>query len=119
MEHAWLNTVKPYLECPRFGECSVNCCPLDPKAESRPSLPEDAESECKARISTRKTIALKYGLPNRGMTEKELKRERRSKAKKAWWESLPGEEKRRRLANLKPAKKVADEPCKRSICSGS
>ena len=75
MEHAWLNTVKPYLECPRFGECSVNCCPLDPKAESRPSLPEDAESECKARISTRKTIALKYGLPNRGMTEKELKRE--------------------------------------------
>ena len=108
-----------YLECPRFEECSVNHCPLDAEAESKVSLPDDPEIECKARITTRKEIALKYGLPNRGMTERELTRERRSKAKKAWWKSLPEEEKQRRLANLKPRQKVPVEACKKSICSES
>ena len=55
----------------------------------------------------------------RNMTKKEIRRERRSEAKKAWWKSLPEEDKQRRLANLKPRKKSTDEPCKRSICSGS
>jgi hypothetical protein len=111
--------MKPYKDCPRFEECSVNHCPLDPQAAIRVSLPDDAETECKARISTRKQIALKHGLPNRGMTKRELTRERRSKAKKAWWASLPEEEKQRRLANLKPHKKTVDEPRKKSICSRS
>jgi hypothetical protein len=97
---------RPYLECPRFESCSVNHCPLDPKAAIRVSLPDDPEKKCKARITLRKEIALKYGLSNRGMTERELTRERRSKAKKAWWASLPEEEKQKRLANLKPRQKV-------------
>ena len=99
--------MQPYKECPRFEECSVNHCPLDPEAESRVSLPGDSETKCNARITTRKKIALEYGLLNRGMTEKEIRRERLSKAKKAWWHSLPEEEKQRLLANLKPRKKVA------------
>jgi len=111
--------MEPYKECPRFEKCSVNRCPMDLKAEKRPSLSDDPDTECKARISTRKEIAVKYGLLNKGMTEREIKRERRSKAQKAWWNSLPEEEKERRLANLKPNRKVADEPCIRSICSGS
>jgi len=102
---------RPYLECPRFEKCSENCCPLDPEAESRVSLPGDPETKCNARISTRKSIAAKYGLPNRGMSEKEIRRERLSKAKKAWWASLPEEEKQRRLANLKPRQKVPVEAC--------
>jgi hypothetical protein len=53
--------MKPYKECPRFEECSVNHCPLDPEAESRVSLPGDPETKCNARISTRKSIAAKYG----------------------------------------------------------
>ena len=103
--------MKPYKECPRFETCSVNHCSLDPKAANRVSLQDDPENECKARITTRKEIALKYGLLNRGMTEKEIRRERLSKAKKAWWASLPEEEKQRRLANLKPRKKVPAEAC--------
>ena len=118
-ERKQMQTNRPYRECPRFESCSVNHCPLDPKAENRVSLPDDPETECKGRITTRKEIALKYSLLNRGMTEKEIRREQRSKAKKAWWESLPEEEKQRRLANLKPRQKVPAEPCKRSICSGS
>jgi hypothetical protein len=111
--------MKPYNQCPHFEECGVNHCPLDPKAVIRISLPDDTETECKARISTRKEIALEYGLLNKGMTEKEIKRERRSKAKKAWWASLPEEEKQRRLANLKRRQKTPAKACKRSICSGS
>jgi hypothetical protein len=102
---------RPHLECPRFESCSVNHCPLDPEAESRVSLPGDPETKCNARISTRKSIAAKYSLANKGMTERELRRMKRSKAKKAWWESLPEEEKQRRLANLKLRQKVADEAC--------
>jgi len=111
--------MEPYKDCPRFEKCSVNRCPLDIEAKNRVSLPDDPDTECKARIVTRKLIALKSGLVNKGMTENEIIRERRSKAKKAWWNSLPEEEKQRRLANLKPRKKVPAEPCKRSICSGS
>ncbi len=110
---------KPYLECPSFESCNVNHCPLDPEASNRVSLPGDPETKCKARITTRKEIALKYGLLNRGMTKRELTREQRSKAKKTWWASLPEEEKQRRLVNLKPRQKVPAEACKRSICSGS
>jgi hypothetical protein len=102
---------RPYLECPRFESCSVNHCPLDPKAAIRVSLPSDHETKCKARITARKEIALKYGLSNRGMIEKEIRRERLSKAKKAWWASLPEKEKQRRLANLKPRQKVPAEAC--------
>ena len=98
--------MKPYKECPSFEGCSVNHCPLDPEAESRVSLPGDPETKCNARISTRKSIAAKYGLANEGMTKRELRRKKRSKAKKAWWESLPEEEKQRLLANLKPRPKV-------------
>ena len=97
---------RPYQECPRFKGCSVNQCPLDLKANNRPLLPDDPEKRCKARIALRKEIALKYSLSNRGMTEKEIRREKLSKAKKAWWASLPEEEKQRRLANLKPRQKV-------------
>jgi len=111
--------MEPYKDCPRFEKCSVNCCPLDIEARSRVSLPDDPDTECRARIVTRKLIALKYGLMNKGMTEKEIIRERRSKARKAWWNSLPEEEKQRRLANLKPCQKVPAEARKRSICSGS
>ena len=111
--------MEPYKECPRFEQCSVNRCPLDMEAQNRVSLPGDPDTECRARITTRKKIALKYGLLNKGMTQKEIRRERRSEAKKAWWKSLPEEEKQRRLANLKTRQKVTDEPCKRSICSGS
>lgn len=61
-----------YLECPSFESCSVNDCPLaDGTFES---LPEDPETECKARISTRQRIAAKYNLSNGGLTHKEVKR---------------------------------------------
>jgi hypothetical protein len=113
------DVIKPYKECPRFEKCSVNRCPLDIEAQNRISLPDDPDTECRARIVTRKKIALKYGLLNKGMTQKEIRRERRSEEKKTWWNSLPEEEKQKRLANLKPRQKIPAEPCKGSICSES
>ena len=92
---------KPYHECPEFKECSVNGCPLDPEPAGRVSLPEDPEPRCKARISTRVEIGTKYHLPNKGMTERELRRDERSRRTRAWWDSLPEEERQRHAARLK------------------
>ena len=91
----------PYLECPQFEGCSVNDCPLADGQFS--NLPIDAETECKARISTRQAIGTKHGLTNGGLTHKELKREER----RARWNALPEEEKQKRLAGLKPFQKSA------------
>jgi len=100
--------VEPYpRKCPSFEKCSVNRCPIDLATPERVILPDDPETRCRAKISTRRKIATQYSLPNKGMTERELKREKRSKEKKAWWNALPEEEKRRRVANLKPRRKMA------------
>ena len=114
-----MTATKPYHECPRFEECSVNRCPLDPEGAGRVSLPDDPEVRCKARLSTRMRIAAKYDLPNRGKTDQELSRERRSDQKKAWWASLSGEEKTKRLARLKGPGTAAGLSNKRAVCSGS
>lgn len=96
-----MELTKPYQECPEFENCSVNKCPLDSEAADRVSLPEDPEARCKARISTRTAIAIKYHLPNKGMTERELRRDERSRRTRAWWDSLPEEERQRLTAGLK------------------
>ncbi|MFW9940368.1 MAG: hypothetical protein ACFFFT_04955 [Candidatus Thorarchaeota archaeon] len=90
--------IKPYLECPRFDFCSVNACPLD--SQNRESIPDDPETECKSLLFIRKRIAEKYNLPNHGMTEKEMIRERRRIAAKKRWENLSDEEKHKRMSNL-------------------
>lgn len=38
--------------CPRFNKCSVNICPLDPKAEERTNVPD--EDICPFTIKKRK-----------------------------------------------------------------
>ncbi len=92
--------MKPYKECPRFDSCSANDCPLNPmKLES---LPDDPETECRAQPSVRLMIADMYNLSNRGMTDKEIKREaRRIRAKKRW-NDYPDEKKEKILNNIRP-----------------
>lgn len=41
--------VPPYYSCPQFETCSVNHCPVDPKASDREVLPGDPEIDCKAK----------------------------------------------------------------------
>jgi hypothetical protein len=88
-----------YHECPNFDSCSVNACPL--AGEGFESLPDDPETECTAKLSTRQRIATKYGLPNEGMTNKELISRSRSLRAKAQWKSLSSAERYRRMAGLR------------------
>ncbi len=62
--------------CSRFTRCSVNCCPLDPRAERRPCLAGDPEQSCGASVRERLEIdkdAKKAGvrLPWGGLTKAE------------------------------------------------
>jgi hypothetical protein len=88
-----------YHECPNFDSCSVNACPL--AGEGYESLPDDPETECTARLSTRQRVATKYGLPNQGMTKKELISKSRSLRAKAQWKDLSPAERSRRTAGLR------------------
>jgi 5-methylcytosine-specific restriction endonuclease McrA len=53
----------PYHGCPNFDECSVNKCPLDPLASRREILPNDTETRCNVRVSSRKAIAERWAPP--------------------------------------------------------
>ena len=92
-------TVPAYHECPNFDSCSVNACPLG--GEGFETLPDDPETECTARLSTRHRIATKYGLPNQGMTKKELISKSRSLRAKAESKNLSPAERSRRTAGLR------------------
>lgn len=46
-----------YSRCSRYVKCSVNCCPLDPLAEKRLSVPGDPEQTCKALLGERLGLA--------------------------------------------------------------
>ena len=106
-----------YLDCPQFELCSVNDCPLADGFFQ--CLPEDPETECKARISTRQAIAKKYNLSNGGLTRREILREKRRQASKARWDALPEEEKQKRIANLKLGQNATKQVTKEAIWSGS
>jgi len=57
--------------CSRFIRCSVNCCPLDHMAESRPSISGDPERTCKAPLKGRMDIGNGKNLPWNGMSKEE------------------------------------------------
>jgi hypothetical protein len=60
-------------ECPRFGCCSVNHCPLDPKQDRHQTHPDDREKTCPMEKGVRQRIGAKYLdlLPLLGLTSKE------------------------------------------------
>lgn len=64
----------PPKECPRFKECSVNHCPLDPKRHWRKSIPGDKERKCPMEKRVRYRIGCKYAaiLKDRGLTPSEV-----------------------------------------------
>ena len=64
-----MNTRHIARECPRWGGCSVNACPLDP----HPKHPADKETKCPMEKGVRVRIAAKHPgqLPLNGMTAAE------------------------------------------------
>lgn len=70
-----------FYDCPYFDSCQVNACPLASNYSKLENLKEDkllfGYKKCKARKTTRITIAKKYGLKNEGMTKKEITRLKR------------------------------------------
>ncbi len=71
----------PYEDCPRFQNCSVNVCPLDPLMNEKVALPEDAK--CSAQIGTRLEIVKQYpdvSFQFQGLTSKENSKHKRSLA---------------------------------------
>jgi len=64
-----MNTRHIARECPRWGGCSVNACPLDP----HPKHPADKETKCPMEKSVRVRIAAKYPgqLPFEGLMPRE------------------------------------------------
>jgi hypothetical protein len=89
-----------FRECPKFDSCSANDCPLDTNPHTF-TVEDDPETECTYRYAERKKIAEKYGLPNMGMTKKELVGYHRSQKKKLWWKNLSEEKKKRIKSNLR------------------
>ena len=68
-----------FMDCTRFDNCSVNNCPLHPRYPKLPTLAIDFERKCKARKSTRVSLAIRSldKLPYEGLTVAEWKREER------------------------------------------
>lgn len=65
-------TKKPYRECPRFKNCSVNNCPLHPQYPDLYTDIEDKQKECNLAKSIRVEIGSKYPeLKYQGMTPRE------------------------------------------------
>lgn len=80
-------------ECPRFSHCSVNKCPLHIDFLKLGSSPEDRETKCTLAKTIRKRLGLKWNLPNKGLTQREM-----SSAK--LWANLPETEKRAKIENI-------------------
>ena len=57
-----------YHNCPRYSSCSVPKCPLDHGIDKRDRLP--GEPDCP--LSKAKRYKLGEGLPNHGLTKREL-----------------------------------------------
>ena len=47
-------------ECPRFQNCSVNHCPLDPEQDKHKSHPDDRQRKCPMEKNVRRRIGQKY-----------------------------------------------------------
>lgn len=98
--------ILPFHSCPRFEDCNVNLCPLDPDKSNKALLPE--ESKC----SLRKSIRLRLGknLPNLGLHPREFNARKR-------WVQLGQIEKEQRITQLKEnlSKKPKLEDQKASI----
>ena len=93
----------PYEDCPRFRECSVNVCPLDPDHAKRNRLSD--EPKCTfAKIRRIRIAEMHPGvLPMGGMTGREF-------AGKRVWEAKPEAERqaamdrgRRRFSGSSPS----------------
>ena len=69
--------ITPHRECPNFGRCSVNNCPLHPDYPDLTESKHDPETICKAQKSTRRKIAEQFpgSLALAGLTVKEHARE--------------------------------------------
>ena len=78
-------------QCPRFINCSVPICPLDPLQDIRDRLP--GEPTCKLSKTKRHRIGKEFELEREGLTKSEW-------AAKQRWESLSEIEKKRRIAHL-------------------
>jgi len=88
-----------YKQCPRFNKCSVNCCPLDPDQDERPSMAGDPQTKCKLDRDTRWKIGKDSDLPRRGLTKREWGNK---KAAETRWKK-PEERKKaiERMANIR------------------
>lgn len=56
-------------QCPRFGSCSVNKCPLDPDINLRNEL--KGEKKCDMAKSVRLRIGKEFNLEKLGLTDRE------------------------------------------------
>jgi len=72
--------MKPYRECPSFGKCSANICPLDPEQHLRTHV--KGEDVCHAEKPTRMRIGAKYPdlLRFVGLTKREFQARKRENA---------------------------------------
>ena len=90
--------IKPYRECPSFGKCSANICPLDPEQHLRTYV--KGEDVCHAEKPTRIRIGAKYPdlLRLVGLTKREFQARERENA-------LTPQQKELRLQALVKARK--------------
>jgi len=72
--------MRPYRECPSFGKCSANICPLDPEQHLRTYV--KGEDVCHAEKPTRMRIGAKYPILLRrgGLTQREFQARERENA---------------------------------------
>lgn len=114
---------EPFEDCPRFEKCSVNKCPLSTRyaflTEVGPDIDDlgrpiegtgDPERRCMLRRRKREEISAKYPglLPNGGLTDEEIARDRRRARERAKWEALSPEKKALILSKLLAQKKELD-----------
>jgi len=57
-----------FLDCSRWGKCSVNSCPLDSEQDEHESRADDPQTECKAERDERYKIGKDTDLPRKGLT---------------------------------------------------
>ncbi|MFH1231971.1 MAG: hypothetical protein V1709_10800 [Planctomycetota bacterium] len=90
--------MKPYRECPSFGKCSANVCPLDPEQHLRTHI--KGEDVCHAEKPTRMRIGAKYPdlLRAGGLTNREFQARKRENA-------LTPQQRELRLQRLTKARK--------------
>jgi len=92
--------IKAFKECPRFDKCNVNKCPLHTDYEKLQSSEYDKEQKCTMERRVRERIGLKYGLPNQGLTQREISSQK-------LWDNLPESEKKARIEKLKETSPIS------------